>query len=179
MRITVLVIGFLTFPAALAAQLGNIPAAAPSAPAASAPVGAAHPDVFPDIEYISGHEGFPDKKKGQLVVSAAGVEFIEKNGTRLFALPIASIHLAEYTRDIRDASVGKKLLFGVFAGSRKQEFITVNTETESTAEGVVFKTKQNVASGIVAKVNFYVRKAKGDSAPAAGSDSSALTARKD
>lgn len=174
MRVTTFVANLLLFPTILLAQSSDAPTAASPATA-----GAARTDVYPDIEYISGHEGFPDKKKGQLVISASGIEFIEKNGTRLFALPIATIHQAEYTRDIRDASVGKKMLFGVFAGSRKQEFVTVNTETESTAEGVVFKAKQNVASGLVAKVNFYVRKAKGESAPPAGSDSSALTARKD
>ena len=45
------------------------------------------------------------------------------------------------------------------AGDRKQDFLTITSETDSTAEAVVFKVKQNSAVGIAAKVNFCARKA--------------------
>lgn len=75
--------------------------------------------------------------------------------------------MAEGRHDVRDASVGSKLLFGGLAGDRKQDFVTLTTETESIAEGIVFKVKQNEAAGIAAKINFYIRKAQQD-APTLG-----------
>ncbi len=122
------------------------------------PPGVAKNMRYPDVEYVSGHEGFEVKLKGQLVVTANGVHFFDTKGKTVFALPMSTILNAEYSRDIRDPSVGKKLLFGSLAGDRKQDFLTLTTETDSTAEGVVFKTKQNVGSGITAKINFYARK---------------------
>ena len=176
--LAVLLLMGATAPAA--AQFGTSnPSGSPAQSVAAAPQAGGNINVFPDIEYISGHDGFPDKKKGQLVVSAKGVQLADEEGHEVFTLPAAIIRNAEFERDIRDASVGKKLLFGVFAGSRKQEFITINTETESNAEGVVIKTKQNVASGIVAKINFWARKAHEGAPLPAGADSSAIRARKD
>jgi hypothetical protein len=58
--------------------------------------------------------------------------------------------------------VGKKLLFGGLAGSRKQDFVQVSYETEKMAEGLVFKVKQGTSTGIVAKLKFAVKKAKGE-----------------
>jgi hypothetical protein len=72
---------------------------------------------------------------------------------------MATITQVERSTDIRDPSVGKKLLFGSLAGSRKQEFVTISTETESTAEAIIFKLKQNTGAAAVAKINFYRKKA--------------------
>jgi hypothetical protein len=63
-------------------------------------------------------------------LSAEGVKFAEKNGDKIFDIPMISITQVERSTDIRDPSVGKKLLFGSLAGSRKQEFLTISTATE-------------------------------------------------
>jgi hypothetical protein len=131
-------------------------------PAAVAPLGVDKNSLYPETEYISGHQGSTEKQMGQLVITATGVAFFDNKGRQVFALPINTLRSAEHTRDVRDPSVGKKLLFGALAGDRKQDFLTLTTETESDAEGVVFKVKQNVATGIAAKINFYVRKAHED-----------------
>jgi hypothetical protein len=169
-------------PMAAQAQIDRGQQGRPTQPSAVAPVGVAKSSIYSETEYVSGHEGFTQKKKGQLVVTADGVGFFDNKGQQVFAVPIRSIRNAEHNRDIRDPSVGKKLLFGALAGDRKQDFLTLTTETDSTAEGIVFKVKQNVATGIVAKVNFYARKAHGDNteAPEAGalvSETSAVTVR--
>lgn len=116
-------------------------------------------DIVADVEYFGGKEKFDDKQKGILVLSAEGIRFAEKNGDKVFEIPMKTITQVERSTDIRDASVGKKLLFGSLAGSRKQEFLTISTETESTAEAVVFKLKQNTGAAAVAKINFYRKKA--------------------
>lgn len=116
-------------------------------------------DIVADVEYFGGREKFDDKQKGILVLSAEGIRFAEKNGDKVFEIPMKTITQVERSTDIRDASVGKKLLFGSLAGSRKQEFLTIPTETESTAEAIVFKLKQNTGAAAVAKINFYRKKA--------------------
>ena len=130
-------------------------------------------DLVPDVEYFTGKDSLPDKTKGVLMLSAEGVKFTTKDGALIFNIPMASITQVEKSTDIRDASVGKKLLFGNLAGSRKQEFITISTETSSSAEAIVFKLKQNTAAGAVAKINFYRKKA-GASTP---EDSAASTTK--
>jgi len=121
-------------------------------------------DVFDDVEYVAGKDGFADKAKGTLVISAENIVFKDKDGKVNFNIPAASI--TEVTNDvqIRDASVGKKLLFGNLAGSRKQEFIQLTAETAETAEGVVFKVKQGTSVNVMAKIKFAVKKAKGGAA---------------
>ena len=127
-------------------------------------------DLFPDVEYVAGKDNFPEKQKGTLMIGADELRFVDKNGKLIFAIPLTSV--TEVTQDvqIRDASVGKKLLFGGLAGSRKQEFIQITSETENSAEGVVFKVKQGTSVNVMAKVRFAVKKAGGRTqAPAADS----------
>ena len=143
------------------------------------PAGVDKNSLYPETEYISGHEGFAEQKRGQLVVTAGGVEFFDNKGRQVFALPINTLRSAEHTRDVRDPSVGKKLLFGALAGDRKQDFLTLTTETESDAEGIVFKVKQNVATGMAAKINFYVRRAHGDTPVAEQKALAVVTAHSD
>ncbi|HWA58232.1 MAG TPA: hypothetical protein VG692_13315 [Gemmatimonadales bacterium] len=116
-------------------------------------------DIVADVEYFTGKGGFEEKQKGMLVLSAEGIKFADKNGGQIFDIPMVTITQVERSTDIRDASVGKKLLFGSLAGSRKQEFLTITTESESTAEAVVFKLKQNTGAAALAKINFYRKKA--------------------
>lgn len=126
-------------------------------------------DLFQDAEYISGKIGFDDKVKGTLVVAPQAVSFMRQDGSQLFRIPIEQITEVSQDVQIRDASVGKKLLWGGLAGSRKQEFVQVTTESEEAAEGVVIKVKQGASVNAVAKIRFAMKKAKErttrDSAP--------------
>ena len=135
------------------------------------PLGAAQAqEMFPDVEYVAGKDNFPEKQKGTLMIGSEDLRFVDKNGNLIFAIPLSTV--TEVTQDvqIRDASVGKKLLFGGLAGSRKQEFIQITSETENSAEGVVFKVKQGTSLSVMAKVRFAVKKAGGRTqAPAADS----------
>lgn len=127
-------------------------------------------EMFPDVEYVAGKDNFPEKQKGTLMIGSEDLRFVDKNGNLIFAIPLSTV--TEVTQDvqIRDASVGKKLLFGGLAGSRKQEFIQITSETENSAEGVVFKVKQGTSLNVMAKVRFAVKKAGGRTqAPAADS----------
>ncbi len=128
-------------------------------------------ELFPDVEYIAGKDGFADKAKGTLMLGTEELRFVNKDGNLIFAIPVASI--TEVTQDVqvRDASVGKKLLFGGLAGSRKQEFVQVTSESATTAEGVVFKVKQGTSVNVVAKIKFAVKRAGAGAKPAEAADS--------
>jgi hypothetical protein len=139
---------------------------------AGAPARAHAQDVVDDVEYISGKTGFPEKMKGLLVLTPDAIKFQKKDQV-VFSIPTVTITEASKQTDIRDGSVGKKLLFGGLAGSRKQEFINLSSETDSTAEGLIFKVKQGTAQGPVTKIRFYARKARaaaGLEAPKAGDE---------
>jgi hypothetical protein len=118
-------------------------------------------DLFSDVEYISGHAGMDDKVKGVLLVGESEIKFTKKDGTVLMAVPVEGITEVANQTDVRDASVGKKLLFGGLAGSRKQDFVQITYETADLAEGLVFKVKQGTATGVVAKIKFAVKRKKG------------------
>src|SRR5439155_26914372 len=45
------------------------------------PIGVLAQDVFPDVEYIQGRTGFPEKIKGKLVIQETGLPFATKNDT--------------------------------------------------------------------------------------------------
>ncbi len=128
-------------------------------------------EMFPDVEYVAGKDGFAEKAKGTLVLGPEELRFVNKDGNLIFSIPVASI--TEVTQDVqvRDASVGKKLLFGGLAGSRKQEFVQITSESATTAEGVVFKVKQGTSVNVVAKIKFAVKRAGAGSKPAEAGDS--------
>lgn len=114
-------------------------------------------DSFQDVEYVAGKGGFDDKAKGVLTVSNASIEFKDKDGKVRFSIPTRTITDVTNDVQIRDASVGKKLLFGSLAGSRKQEFIQLTTETSDAAEGIVFKVKQGTSVNVMAKIKFAMK----------------------
>ena len=128
-------------------------------------------EMFPDVEYVAGKDGFADKAKGTLVLGPQELRFVNKDGNLIFAIPVASI--TEVTQDVqvRDASFGKKLLIGGLAGSRKQEFVQITSESATTAEGVVFKVKQGTSVNVVAKIKFAVKRASTGGKPAESGDS--------
>jgi len=126
-------------------------------------------DTIPDAQYFSGREGMDHKQDGFLVLSVAGISFRDKHGVVIFDLPMAEVTDVAHETDIRDASVGKKMLFGsTFSGTRKQEFVTITTETNSTAEAIVFKVKQNTSTRAVAKINYYRKKSGAKVLPDSG-----------
>jgi hypothetical protein len=122
-------------------------------------------EIFKNVEYISGHAGMNDKVKGMLTIGDNDVQFTDEDGTLVFKIPLEGITEINNQTDIRDAALGKKLLLGAFAGSRKQEFVNISYETTNMAEGIVFKVKQGTSTGIVAKIRFAAKHRKGE-APA-------------
>ena len=118
-------------------------------------------EMFPDVEYIAGKDGFADRQKGSLILGTDQLEFVTRNGEPVFSIPLGTITDVSQNTDVRDASVGKKLLFGGLAGSRKQEFVAITSETANSAEGIVFKVKQGTSPNVVAKIK--VRRQEGRS----------------
>lgn len=129
--------------------------------ALSQPAFLAAQDSFPEVEYIAGKDGFAKKEKGALTLTSTDIVFTDKRGHTIFEIPLASITDVNNDTQVRDASVGSKLLWGDFAGSRKQEFVRVTSESDSTAEGIEFKVKQGTSANVVAKIRFAVKKATG------------------
>lgn len=117
-------------------------------------------DVFPDVEYIQGRTGFPEKIKGKLVISAAGVEFLTKEDSSIFVVPLETIKEVTNSLQTDPGSFGRKMLLGAFA-SKREEFLYLNTETPERAEAIVFKCrKKNSSPDMMAKIKFQMAKAK-------------------
>ena len=111
-----------------------------------------------EVEYVSGHAGKDEKEKGLLSIGDTTLTFTGAVSGTAFRIALREITEVSSQTDIRDASVGKKLLLGAFAGSRKQDFVQVTYETRDLAEGIVFKVKQNTSPGVVAKIRFAIKK---------------------
>lgn len=118
-------------------------------------------ESFKDVEYVSGKDGHAKKQKGVLTIGSEDITFSDAKGVLIFAIPLATVTDVSNEALVTDASVGSKMLFGSFAGSRKQEFVRVTAESDSTAEGIEFKVKQGTSANVVAKIRFAVKKATG------------------
>jgi len=117
-------------------------------------------DVFPDVEYIQGRTGFPEKIKGKLVIQETGLAFVTKNDSTVFTVPIATIKDVTNSLQTDPGSVGRKLMLGMFA-SKREEFLYLNTETPDRAEAIVFKChKKNSSPDMMAKIKFQVARLK-------------------
>ncbi len=117
-------------------------------------------DMFANVEYLAGKTGWKDKRKGTLLISDAEVRFVSEKGELLFAVPMASIRDVSNSLDRQDPGLGKKLAFGMFAKSSKQEVVVISTATTNDAEAIVFKiNEKNTAPAIVAKIKFRMEKA--------------------
>jgi hypothetical protein len=116
-------------------------------------------DVIPKVEYQAGHAGMDKKVKGSLVISDTDIKFLDEKGTPVITIPLANITDVSSSIDRKEASVGSKLAFGFLARSRKEELITVSFESSETAEGIIFKTDKNVSAGVVAKIQFHMKRA--------------------
>jgi hypothetical protein len=117
-------------------------------------------EVFSDVEYVSGHEGFKDKIKGQLVLTETELRFEGKKGVEVFALPLTRITQVTNSIETNPGSFGRKLALGIFA-SKKVEFVYITWEDEATTEAIVLKTKNKASPAIVTKVRFSRRRAGG------------------
>ena len=116
-------------------------------------------DLIPKVEYQGGHAGMDDKVKGSLIVSDSTIKFVDEKGAVLVIIPITTITDVSSSIDRKEASVGSKIAFGFLARSRKEELVTVTYASTETAEGVVFKTEKNVSAGLVAKIQFHMKRA--------------------
>ena len=132
-------------------------------------------EVYSDVEYISGHEGFPDRVKGRLSISETEVSFVGKKGTLLFAIPMARVGEVTSSVEENSGSFGRKLALGIFA-SKREEFVYLNWQDAAHAEAIVLKTKGKMSPGIVAKLKFYQGRA---SAPAVAIPADSATTRAD
>jgi hypothetical protein len=117
-------------------------------------------EVFPDVEYVSGHEGFTKKIKGRLELSDAELRFVGKKGTEIFAIPLTRITRVTNSIETNPGSFGRKLALGIFA-SKKEEFVYITWEDEVSTEAIVLKTRDKASPAIVTKVRFNHHRAGG------------------
>src|SRR5207237_8881915 len=110
--------------------------------------------TFKVVGYVSRNTSMEDKVKGVLVLDAKEIRFQGKDGAPLISIPLSEITEVGSQTDIRDASVGKKLLFGGLSGSGKQECVQNTYETAQTAEALIFTMKQSTSPGLVARLTF-------------------------
>ncbi len=116
-------------------------------------------DMFPNVEYIGGKAGMEDQKKGTLLIGESDIKLVDKKGKALLSIPVQTITEVSNSTERKDAGLVKKAAFGIFAGSKREDFIVISTQTETDAEGLVFKVhEKNTAPGIVAKLRFRLSK---------------------
>jgi hypothetical protein len=115
-------------------------------------------EVFPDVQYISGRAALPVKIKGSLVLSGSELRFNNDKGESMMVMPFSMIKNVTNSVEQNPGSTGAKIMLGVFA-SRKEEFLYVNTETTEAAEALVFKVKNKTSPGMIAKIQFQMKKA--------------------
>jgi hypothetical protein len=120
-------------------------------------------DTYPNTEYVSGKGGFNQKIKGTLTVDENAVTFQDKAGREVFSVPMAAVVSASNTKERDEGSFGRKMALGIFA-SKTEEFLQVDTKTDTGAEAIVFKTKKKMSPGMAAKINYYVEKRVGQTA---------------
>ena len=63
------------------------------------PLGLWAQDVFPDVEYIQGRTGFPEKIKGKLIIQESGLTFSTKHDSTVFTVPLATIKDVQLAAD--------------------------------------------------------------------------------
>jgi hypothetical protein len=112
--------------------------------------------VYPDVEYVQGREGMPDKVKGELAIGDSTIVFAAKDGRELISVPIDQVTEVTNSFQTDPGSFGRKLAFGIFA-SRKSEYLYVNTETPDRVEVLVFKTKKNMSPDMMARIRHNLK----------------------
>ncbi len=112
--------------------------------------------VYPDVDYVQGRQGMPDKVKGQLAIGDSTIVFAAKDGRELISIPIAQVTDVTNSFQTDPGSFGRKLALGIFA-SRKPEYLYVNTETPDRVEVLVFKTKKNMSPEMMARIRHNLK----------------------
>ncbi len=136
------------------------------------PAAAAAQEMFPNVEYIAGRAGLEDKKKGTLLIGEAELKLVDKKGSSILVIPLATVTEVSNSTERKDAGLIKKAAFGIFAGSKKEDFVVVSTQTATDAEGIVFKVyEKNMAPGLVAKLKFRLGRLHGLTAKPGVADS--------
>ena len=122
------------------------------------------PDTFTvNADYVSGQPGF--KKRiwdGVLVLDDQSVSYWQKRPTRLvftrkevpkFSIPFAIVKKVSNMIDTNGIpGIGRK---------NQEEYVFVTTETEKSAEVVIFKVKNNTSAAVAAKIQFAMKRAAG------------------
>jgi hypothetical protein len=116
-------------------------------------------DSFPGTEYVSGKGGFQNKVKGTLLIEESEVRFMTDGGGLAFAIPMTAVVKASESKERDEGSFGRKAALGIFA-SKTEEFLQVESKSETGAEAVIFKCKKKTAPGMAAKINFFADKVK-------------------
>ena len=106
-----------------------------------------------------GCSGCASQIKGELIIDAQGLTFADGDKT-IFTIPIANVMKATNAVENNSGGMGRKLMFGNLS-NRSEGFVYVTTETADAAEALVFKVGQKAPAGIVAKIEFAMKKEKG------------------
>jgi hypothetical protein len=112
-------------------------------------------DTF-KVEYVSGRTGVEKKTKGQLVIGDQALTMMDGKKV-VFGIPLATVTKVTNTRNAKIGTDGFPLLGIAF--SHVEEFVYITTETAERAEVVIFRVDKKASPGIVAKVEFAVKKA--------------------
>ena len=120
-------------------------------------VAALSAETFDKVEYLSGKAGVK-KHKGQITLTATQLQFVDKDKV-LFAVPLTTVTKVTNTRNAQIGTDGFPLLGIAF--SHVEEFVYVTAETAESADVLVFRVKRKTSPGIVAKIEFAAKRAKG------------------
>ena len=138
-------------------------------------------EAFPGVEYQGGDATQPKKRWGVLILSDSTLGFypcIEAEYCReykgnvaqlnkpIFVIPLKQITDVSSSSQVRGASVGSKIAFGLLANDRAEEYFGFVYESETSAESPVFKVRKTQSGALEAKVKFRQRKLGVKVAPA-------------
>lgn len=132
-------------------------------------------EAFPGVEYRGGDARFSKQVFGVLILTDSSLAFHQCTPTEyyachprgddpfwkaepLFVVPLAALREVQVSSRVRDATAGSKLLLGIFAGDREEEYIGFVHETVTSAEAPVFRTMKTQAGAIEAKVRYRMEK---------------------
>ena len=162
MRKSLLVLGF-----SLAASTGSVNAQIPKIVARDGW------EAFLSVEYRGGHAQFDSRVVNLALVltdSTLGAyrcitgSCWAKDGDPiwkdppLFVVRLDQITSVDASTSVRPASVGSKLLIGMLASDKREEFFGFAFESETSAEAPVFKTQATQAGALDAKIKFRLKK---------------------
>lgn len=115
--------------------------------------------TYPGTEYISGKTGVGQKMKGALVIKEDEVVFQTKEGRPVFAIPVKTVTGVSSATEVNPGSLWRQVVLEDYA-SKREEYLTIKTETTEGAEAVVFKVKKKTSEAMAAKIDFFRKKAK-------------------